>query len=164
MLLCDINKRILYLQKINDHTQKNFLGKIHQKISKILLEYDELFKKDEYDPCLRFINILKFNQDITRFKLEMKDYIVLIKRYQQIFGILTSYWGKHSKVIPEPNGNMFSIMSCPNCKTKLRVPKDKNNLPIRCPKPNCKYQFIVNTLSSIEKSPPSIKKLNKLLQ
>jgi len=52
-------------------------------------------------------------------------------------------------------------MNCPNCKTKLRLPEDKNNLSIKCP--NCKYRFIVNTLTSIEKKPPSIKKLNNLL-
>ena len=161
LILCDINKKLVYLQKSNELTEKYLLEEIHRKISKILLEYDELLKKDEHDPCLRFINISKFNQDIVEFKLEMKDYIVLIKRYQKIFSKLTSYLKKYSNVIPEPSSDVFSIMNCPNCKTKLRVPKDKNNLSIKCP--NCKYRFIVNTLPSIEKKPPSVKKLNKLL-
>jgi len=161
LILCDINKKLVYLQKSTELTEKYLIEEIHRKISKILLEYDELLKKDEYDPCLRFINILKFNQDIVEFKSEMKDYIVLIKRYQQIFSKLTSYLKKYSKVIPEPSSDVFSIMNCPNCETKLRLPEDKNNLSIKCP--NCKYRFIVNTLTSIEKKPPSIKKLNKLL-
>ena len=92
----------------------------------------------------------------------MKDYVSLIKRYQKIFSKLPNYLKKYSEVIPEPNSDIFNIMTCPNCKTKLRIPEDKNNLSIKCP--NCKYQFIVNTLPSIEKKPPSIKKLNKLLQ
>jgi len=163
LILCDINKKLVYLQKSNELTEKYLLEEIHRKISKILLEYDELLRKDEYDPCLRFINISKFNQDIARFKLEMKDYIVLIKRYQQIFSKLTNYLKKYSKGIPEPSSDIFNIMTCPNCNTKLRIPKDKNNLPIKCANPNCKYRFIVNTLPSIEKKPPSIKKLNKLL-
>lgn len=161
LILCDINKKLIYLQKSNELTEKYLLEEIHRKISKILLEYDELLRKDEYDPCLKFISITKFNQDLSRFKLEMKDYIVLIKRYQEIFSKLTNYSKKYSNVIPEPNSDVFRIMNCPNCKTKLRLPKDKNNLSIKCP--NCKYRFIVNTLTSIEKKPPSIKKLNKLL-
>ncbi len=161
LILCDINKRLVYFQKRNELTEKYLLEEIHRKISKILLEYDELLRKDEYDPCLKFINIAKFSQDITRFKLEMKEYVVLIKRYQEIFSKLTNYLKKHSNVIPEPNSDVFRIMNCPNCKTKLRAPEGKNNLSIKCP--NCKYQFIVNTLPSMEKKPPSIKKLNKLL-
>ena len=74
---------------------------------------------------------------------------------------MTNYLKKDSKVMPEPSSDIFNIMTCPNCKTKLRIPEDKNNLPIKCP--NCKYQFIVDTLSSIEMKTPSIKKLNKLL-
>jgi len=161
LILCDINKRLVYFQKRNELAEKYLLEEIHRKISKILLEYDELLRKDEYDPCLKFINITKFSQDITRFKLEMKEYIVLIKRYQEIFSKLTNFLIKYSRVIPEPNSDVFGIMNCPNCKTKLRAPEDKNNLSIKCP--NCKYQFIVNTLPSMEKKPPSIKKLNKLL-
>lgn len=161
LILCDINKKLVYLQKSNELTKKYLLEEIHGKISKILLEYNELLRKDEYDPCLKFINITKFNQDLSRFKLEMKDYIVLIRRYQEIFSKLTNYSKKYSNVIPEPNSDVFRIMNCPNCKTKLRLPEDKNNLSIKCP--NCKYRFIVNTLSSIEKKPPNIKKLNKLL-
>ena len=161
LILCDINKKLVYLQKTNEHTEKYFLDKIHKQISKNLLEYNELLRKDEYDPCLKFLNISKFNQDIAKFKLEMKNNIVLIKKYQEIFSKLSNYSKKYSDVIPEPSSDMFSIMNCPNCKTKLRVPKDKNNLSIKCP--NCEYRFIVNTLSSIEKKPPSIKKLNKLL-
>ena len=161
LILCDINKRLVYFQKRNELAEKYLLEEIHRKISKILLEYDELLRKDEYDPCLKFINRTKFSQDITRFKLEMKEYIVLIKRYQEIFSKLTNFLIKYSRVIPEPNSDVFGIMNCPNCKTKLRAPEDKNNLSIKCP--NCKYQFIVNTLPSMEKKPPSIKKLNKLL-
>jgi len=161
LILCDINKKLVYLQKSNEHTEKYFLDKIHKQISKNLLEYNELLRKDEYDPCLKFLNISKFNQDVAKFKLEMKNNIVLIKKYQEIFSKLSNYSKKYSDVIPEPSNDMFSIMNCPNCKIKLRVPKDKNNLSIKCP--NCEYRFIVNTLSSIEKKPPSIKKLNKLL-
>jgi len=161
LILCDINKKLVYLQKSNEYTEKYFLNKIHKQISKNLLEYNELLRKDEYDPCLKFLNISKFNQDIAKFKLEMKNNIVLIKKYQEIFSELSNYSKKYSNVIPEPSSDMFSIMNCPNCKTKLRVPKDKNNLSIRCP--NCEYRFIVNTLSSIEKKSPNIKKLNKLL-
>jgi len=161
LILCDINKKLVYLQKSNELAEKYLLEEIHRKISKILLGYDELLRKDEYDPCLKFMNITKFNQDLSRFKLEMKDYIVIIKRYQEIFSKLTNYSKKYSNVIPEPNSDVFRIMNCPNCKTKLRLPEDKNNLSIKCP--NCKYRFIVNTLTSIEKKPPSIKKLNKLL-
>lgn len=161
LILCDINKKLVYLQKSNERTEKYFLDKIHKQISKNLLEYNELLKKDEHDPCLKFLNISKFNQDITKFKLEMKNNIVLIKKYQEIFSKLSNYSKKYSDVIPEPSSDMFSIMNCPNCKTILRVPKDKNNLSIKCP--NCEYRFIVNTLSSIEKKPPSTKKLNKLL-
>jgi DNA-directed RNA polymerase subunit RPC12/RpoP len=161
LILCDINKKLVYLQKSNELAEKYLLEEIHRKISKILLGYDELLRKDEYDPCLKFMNITKFNQDIARFKLEMKDNLNLIKSYQKIFNELASYLKKYSNVIPEPNSDVFRIMNCPNCKTKLRLPEDKNNLSIKCP--NCKYRFIVNTLTSIEKKPPSIKKLNKLL-
>ncbi|MHA1831597.1 MAG: hypothetical protein ACTSWR_08725 [Candidatus Helarchaeota archaeon] len=161
LILCDINKKLVYLQKSNEHTEKYFLDKIYKQISKNLLEYNELLRKDEYDPCLKFLNISKFNQDVAKFKSEMKNNIVLIKKYQEIFSKLSNYSKKYSDVIPEPSNDMFSIMNCPNCKIKLRVPKDKNNLSIKCP--NCEYRFIVNTLSSIEKKPPSIKKLNKLL-
>jgi hypothetical protein len=163
LMLCDMNKRLIYLQKSNEHIEKYLIKGTHRKISKILLKYDELLKESGYNPCLRFLNILKFNQDITKFKLEMKDNLVMIKRYQEILSTLTSYLKKYSQVIPEPSSDIFSIISCPNCNTKLRIRKDKNNLSIKCAKPDCKYQFVVNTLPSIEKRPPSIKKLNKLL-
>ncbi len=164
LILCDINKKLVYLQKNNELTEKYLIEEIHRKISKILSEYDELLRKDEYDPCLKFIDMIKFSQNLSRFKLEMKDYILLIKRYQGIYTKLTNYLKKYSNVIPEPNSDVFRIMNCPNCRTKLRAPEDKNNLLIKCHNPKCKYQFMVNTLPSIEKKPPNIKKLYKLLR
>ena len=50
LILCDINKKLVYLQKSNELTEKYLLEEIHRKISKILLEYDGLLRKDVYDP------------------------------------------------------------------------------------------------------------------
>jgi len=161
LVLCDISKKLVYLQKINEHTERIFLDKLHEKIYKNLLECNKLLKNDEYDPCLKYLNILKFHQDIVEFKLKLKNNMNLIKKYQDIYNRLSNNTKKYSDIIPVPKSDMFSIINCPNCKTKLRAPKDKENLSIKCP--NCKYKFIVNTLPSIEKKSHSTKKLNKLL-
>jgi glutaredoxin len=37
----------------------------------------------------------------------------------------------------------YKVIDCPNCKTRLRVPKDKGKIKITCPK--CSNSFIVKS-------------------
>lgn len=37
----------------------------------------------------------------------------------------------------------YRVETCPNCKSRLRVPKDKGKLKINCPK--CEESFILET-------------------
>ena len=69
------------------------------------------------------------------------------KRYQENQKFLTfkrkidSTWRKQLKKIQERK--VYKYYSCPNCHKKLRVPRKKGKITIKCP--HCKEQFTKKT-------------------
>lgn len=37
----------------------------------------------------------------------------------------------------------YKVINCPNCKTRLRIPKGKGKIKVNCPK--CSHSFQINT-------------------
>lgn len=66
--------------------------------------------------------------------IENQKYLTLSRRWKQKFNQLRNkyYQRKH-----------YSYLTCPNCKKKLRVPRNKGTIKITCP--HCKEKFIKKT-------------------
>ena len=75
-----------------------------------------------------------FSRNIQKRYQENQKYLSIKNR---IFGKV-----KKEKYIMEQRKD-YHIYSCPNCKQKIRIPKGKGKLSIRCPK--CSTEFVKNT-------------------
>lgn len=60
------------------------------------------------------------------------------QKYLQFQNKIRHFWGK-SKYIRQQRKD-FHIYSCPSCRQKIRIPKGKGRISIRCPK--CGAEFV----------------------
>lgn len=59
-------------------------------------------------------------------------------KFLNLKGTITGWFGKEKRMAEERK--TFHIYTCPNCKQKIRVPKNKGKIQVTCPK--CRSQFI----------------------
>lgn len=53
------------------------------------------------------------------------------------------FYGNSNKVNRNTRDNLHKIYKCPNCSQKIRVPRGKGKIRIRCPR--CRIEFIKKT-------------------
>lgn len=77
------------------------------------------------------IYIRMFSRNISKRYAENQKYLAIENRIRRIFG--------QKKYIQQQRKD-FHIYSCPQCKQKIRIPRGKGKVSIRCPK--CGAEFI----------------------
>jgi hypothetical protein len=86
------------------------------------------------DPALRFIQAIKIEFEIKRF-IEQANSIS-----QEAAGLLQHAKGigrhlaRNRDRFPAPAPQMFTIVTCPQDGTKLRLPENSGDIIARCPK------------------------------
>ncbi len=74
------------------------------------------------------------------YRLLSKNYNARYNENQKFLGLTAKYRYKleqHKKLAEEKK--YHRIYSCPNCKQKIRIPKGKGKIMVRCPK--CQTEF-----------------------
>lgn len=72
-----------------------------------------------------------FSKNLSRRYAENARYLALENKVRRFFG---------SKKYIQQQRKEFHIYTCPECKQKIRIPKGKGKISVRCPK--CQTEFI----------------------
>ena len=94
--------------------------------STVLMSWEILF--------LILVYVRMFSRNITKRYAENQKYLNLENRIRR-------FWGKRKYIMQQRKE--YHIYSCPSCKQKIRIPKGKGKISIRCPK--CGREFIKNS-------------------
>ena len=81
-----------------------------------------------------FIYIRMFSRNLTKRYAENQKYLAVENKVRHFFG--------QKKYIQKQRKD-YHIYSCPNCKQKIRIPKGKGKVSVRCPK--CGTEFVKNS-------------------
>ncbi len=159
--LFNVDKNLLYIQGACVSIVEDFLEKIHKRLMELLLESQKMVDDNEYDPSLKFLSTTQLEQTITKLVSEVSDYSSETKRYQDSVAKLCEFIQAVENPFPKPSSDMFTIVTCRNDGTKLRLPKDKAHFTAKCPK--CQYRFIADTSLPVFKMDSVLKKIFKSL-
>ena len=80
------------------------------------------------------VYIRMFSRNISKRYAENQKYLALENR-------LRRFWGQKRYLIQQRKE--YNIYKCPGCKQKIRIPRGKGKISIRCPK--CGEEFIKNS-------------------
>ena len=94
--------------------------------STVLMSWEILF--------LILVYVRMFSRNIAKRYAENQKYLNLENRIRR-------FWGKRKYIMQQRKE--YPIYSCPSCKQKIRIPKGKGKISIRCPK--CGREFIKNS-------------------
>lgn len=150
LILSDVDKNLLYLQEACVKSIEIFLRTTHKRLRELIIEAQRMTDDSEYDPCLKFLNAKQLDQTIAKLVSEVTDYSSESKRYQRSVTKLAKYMQTFGNLFPRPSSNMFTVVTCRNDGTKLRLPENKTHLITRCPK--CQYQFVADTSIPLSKN------------
>lgn len=81
-----------------------------------------------------FIYIRMFSRNLTKRYAENQKYLAVENKVRHFFG---------QKKYIQQQRKEYHIYSCPNCKQKIRIPKGKGKVSVRCPK--CGTEFVKNS-------------------
>jgi len=154
-ILSNIDKNLLYLQHACVDVVETFLEKTHKWLMELLLESQKMMNGNAYDPCMKFLNAIQIDQRIAKLVSELNGHSSEAKRYLNYVTKLAKFAQTFGNPFSRPSSDMFTVVTCWNDGTKLRLPEDKSNLIVKCPK--CQYQFVADT--SVPES-----KMKKLLK
>ena len=80
------------------------------------------------------VYIRMFSRNISKRYAENQKYLALENRLRRFFG---------QKIYLMQQRREYHIYKCPGCKQKIRIPRGKGKISIRCPK--CGEEFIKNS-------------------
>lgn len=141
-----IDKNLIYLENAYINKIKYFTEKKHRDLNIMLKEAGNIDNK--FNPCLRYLNLVKLDQKKSKLKSEYRDYQSEINLCKQYIKKITNFIQKiEGDYFHEPKPSMFTVVTCRNDGTKLKIPEGKNNLRIKCPK--CGYSFFADTTSNL---------------
>ncbi len=142
--LSHIERNLLVLRSNCIDATERFLEERHKKLNELLLAAQGIANDDIPDPAMKFLKRVLLNMRAREVATASGNPLSEISSYRWILekvrAVATS--GK-TPFSPEVDQELFTILVCRNDGTKLRVPKGKSRLTVRCPR--CKYEFIAGT-------------------
>ena len=163
-VLSSIDKNLLYVQTVYMKSAELLLEDAHKKFNRLFLEAEKKAAKDELDPCLKFLSAKVFNDEIRQSAVDISVNASNASKYHYDTAKLAQYI-QSQNYFQKPESDMFSVVTCRNDGTKLKLPNNKSNFIAKCPK--CQYQFVVDTTDAlfiVGKKNSSIDKLKLFLK
>lgn len=142
--LAHIDRDLLFLKTAYYNVIEQFLNEKHKTISNLREQISEYDTKD-YDPCLNFLKIIQFESKLNQFITQERKSRYEIALYRDTTHKLVELVRSFGSVYLHPSEEMFNIVVCRNDGTRIKVPKNKSEFSLKCPK--CQYFFIADTSS-----------------
>lgn len=150
-LLANVDKGLLYIQKGYVDVSEAFLKKVHKRLYELTAKSKIILNDDQLDPCLKYINALRANEEIGKLNSEIKEFASQGSEYERaVLKLVNLVQDLGSPFLP-PQSEMFNVVVCHNDGTKLSLPKNKRKGIAKCPK--CHYEFTADTSQQMFSKP-----------
>ncbi len=141
--LADIQKNVVYthesfLERINGLLTAN-----HRELSSLRRKAVAMTENCEFDPVLRFLRTIQKGHELDRMAGSLSGMRETSDALLRHTRSICRYFYQHGDRFPVPPASAFSVVTCPQDGTKLRLPENSGNLIATCP--TCKYRFAYNT-------------------
>jgi len=137
-----VDRSLAYLQRGCVEPVESWSQSVHRRVNAIRLLASRADIAAEYDPCLKYINTAQLNQLLT-------EVVGLSRRARSAQDTLLRLEGivaSHGEPFKRSSSEMFTVIVCRNCGTKLRVPPDTRNATVVWA--SCGYAFKATTSAS----------------
>lgn len=140
----DLQKHMTYVKRslcavIDDHLLAG-----HKAVQSI--ETDNRNRTEltaEPDPALRFLRAITVYREFMSAEERIDSILRKTEGYLEDAKTVGRYVRRSNMGFPTPSSAMFTIITCPNDGTNLRLPENSGDVIATCPK--CKYRFHYNT-------------------
>lgn len=143
LALASLDKSLQYVGAACIRTVEHCLEKTHRKLARIFLDAEQVWSGSEYDPALRFLNAVKLDKAAAMLASEVEECSLEVSRYCRGMAAVGESVHALGDLFPTPSQDAFTIVTCRNDGSKLRVPSGKARLLVKCP--NCQYEFVADT-------------------
>lgn len=148
-ILSSIDKNLLYLKNGCFDVFEDYLKKMHKILKEMLIESEEMIGENEYDPSLRFLSAIEFKGKIANLVSKLNTCTSEASLHRNTITKVADFVQIVGNPVLEANIDMFNVVTCRNCETKLRLPKGQGDLIAKCP--NCQYNFVADTMVLLRK-------------
>ncbi len=145
--LSELTKQLAYTRKSFCGTIEAYIRDQHYRVQSLRKSVDDIAERSYADPALRFLRSIKSEAELTRVGHTTDSIADQTQVLADQAALVNTEIYKHKRLFPVPGANVFTIVSCPNDGTRLRVPNHSRDLVVSCPR--CKYRFGYNS------TPPS---------
>lgn len=143
LALASLDKSLQYVRAACISTVEDYIEKTHRKLARIFLDIEQVWCSREYDPALRFLNAVKLDKTAAMLASEIEECSLEASRYCRGMAAVAQSVHALGDLFPAPSQDAFTIVTCRNDGSKLRIPSGKARLLVKCP--NCQYEFVADT-------------------
>jgi len=160
-VLAELDKQITYIERGFLETTRDFLKLSHKKIKSYYQGISEFNDNQSEDSAIDYLKALKIDREIIRLNPFATSLMNESKKFFLFSQSISNKIGSYNQVFPKPKPDMFTIVTCPNDGTKLRLPENSPNILVTCSKCNYRFAYNTSTLSILNKQNPIKKILHK---
>ena len=158
--LSELDKYLNYIKKSCCAIVDGVLGDGHKKLQSLQQKSEEMTQLNEPDPALRFLRALDSKLELERMGGEIQTLAQQTDHYLGHAMKIGQHLSQNPNLFPCPTPEMFSVVTCHQDGTKLRLPENSGDLIATCP--TCKYRFAYNTATIAFPEQPSQKKISRM--
>jgi hypothetical protein len=142
-VLIGLEKAIECLNSMCISPAESFLEQVHQRLAQMATAAENVSSAYEPDPAMRFLQAMQLDKTIHRLDAELKDHSINVEQYSS--GLLRAgeSISNLDSVFSMSNPEEFTVVTCRNDGSKLRVRSGERNLLVTCP--TCQYEFLADT-------------------
>lgn len=136
--IAELNKLLTYIQDGFCNTIESHIKKAHKTLleqSKLTKSYSKGFESNPRLQTLYHYQISAICDTVRGLYTEIQNFL---RQSKEIVWIVSN-----DNRFPSLSAEMFYIVQCPICSTKLRLPKNSGSIRVSCP--SCQYAFLYNT-------------------
>ncbi len=140
--MADLHKHVTYIRKSFCDTAEEYLNTSHRKLESLRRTAVAMKQDTEPDPALRFLMAMQTQAGVRRLDDDIDSISHDTREYLQHARSIGRHLSRRSQHFA-PSSAMFSIVTCPQDGTKLKLPENSGDIITACPK--CKYRFAYST-------------------
>lgn len=149
-IITDHQRALADLKKYTVYSRQSFLATIdafvvasHKDLSSLRHKAAAMAQDGEPDPVLRFLRSIRKQHELDRMVESLSPMSDAMHEFLKHTRSICRHFYRNADRFPIPGSDAFSIVTCPQDGTKLRLPENSGDVIATCP--TCKYRFVYNT-------------------